>query len=210
MTQTTSTAAADLSYLRDLAKAGQEAPLMAGPYLVAGGGWFAAASLSQWPVVRNLLGLGPTQATLLWLVAGVAFAVHLAYLIAQDRGRVETVRNQAVNSVWTGVGFAIFAFWVGVTILAVRQRDFALINTILLQVLSLYGAAWVLAARMTGRGWMRVNAFFAFLTVPVLGLLMGTGQEYLAYAIALLLTAVVPGLRLNREARALDLSRSRA
>lgn len=37
----------DLSFLRTLAERGLDAPLMAGPYLIAGGSWFAAASLVQ-------------------------------------------------------------------------------------------------------------------------------------------------------------------
>jgi hypothetical protein len=48
---------------------------------------------------------------------------------------------------------------------------------------------------------MKANAFFALLTVPVLGFFVGTGHEYLVYAIALLLTAVVPGVRLSRLAQ---------
>jgi hypothetical protein len=48
---------------------------------------------------------------------------------------------------------------------------------------------------------MKANAFFAMLTVPVLGLFVGTGDEYLIYAIALVLTAVVPGVRLSRQAQ---------
>ena len=37
----------DLSFLRTLAERGLDTPLMAGPYLIAGGSWFAAASLIQ-------------------------------------------------------------------------------------------------------------------------------------------------------------------
>jgi len=48
----------DLSYLRNLAESGRDAPLIAGPYLIAAGSWFAAASLAQWPVVLELLQLG--------------------------------------------------------------------------------------------------------------------------------------------------------
>jgi hypothetical protein len=50
----------------------------------------------------------------------------------------------------------------------------------------------------------------ALLTVPVLGALVGTGQEYLAYAIALVLTAIVPGLRIMRESRLVEPSPNRS
>lgn len=194
--------AADLAYLRGLAAAGQDAPLMAGPYLVAGGSWFAAASLVQWVTLRELVGLSQSSAILAWLIAAAGFAVHLAVLVRRDRAKVENTNNRAINSVWTGIGFSIFAFWLGVTIIAYRTGEMVVLNSISLYVIGAYGVGWILAAAMTGRDWMRVNGIFALITVPVLGALVGTGQEYLAYAIALVLTAVVPGIRIMREAAA--------
>lgn len=192
--------AADLSYLRSLAAAGQDAPLMAGPYLVAGGGWFAAASLVQWFPVRDLLGLGPQQAVLAWLVAAAGFAVHLTVLLRRDRARAENHSNRAINAVWSGIGFAIFAFWLGIALMSWRRGDAFLMNSISLQVLSLYAVGWIVAAAMTGQRWMRSNAMIALAAVPMLGLLVGTGHEYIVYAIALVLTAVRPGHRLMRAA----------
>jgi hypothetical protein len=211
MTQdATPSAAADLSYLRNLATAGQNAPLMAGPYLVAGGAWFAAASLLQWPVIRDVLGLDAGQAVLAWLLAAAGFAVHLTVLLRRDRGRAENTSNRAVNAVWSGIGWCIFAFWVGAAIMSYRKGDAFLMNAISLHVLAVYGVGWTVAAVMTGRGWMQFNAAMALLTVPVLGALVGTGQEYLAYAIALVLTAIVPGLRIMRESRLVEPSPNRS
>ena len=192
----------DLAYLRQLATAGQDTPLMAGPYLVVGGGWFAAASLVQWVVVRDLLGLTQQTATLAWLLAAVGFAISLVFLVRRDRAKVESSRNLAINSVWTGIGYSIFAVWLGVTIMAYRHDNYFVLNSISLYVLGAYGIGWTLAAAVTGRAWMHVVAIFTFLTVPVLGALVGTGQEYLAYALALVFTAVIPGVRLMRESAA--------
>lgn len=194
--------ASDLAYLRALAAAGKEAPLMAGPYLIAGGGWFAAASLIQWPVIRDLIGLSQSEALIGWLLAAAGFAVNLTVLVRRDRSKVENNANRAVNTVWTAIGFGIFAFWLGVAIMAYRSGNAFVMNSIALHVLSVYGVGWAVASAVTGRGWMQFNAMMALLTVPVLGLLTGTGDEFLAYAIALVLTAVVPGVRLVREARA--------
>jgi hypothetical protein len=201
MTNTTHTAEENLAFLRQLAHAGQEAPLMAGPYLIAGGAWFGAASIVQWPLLRNLLGLSFGQATLAWLVAAAGFAIHLALLIRRDRHKVENSTNRVVNAAWTGVGLGIFAFWLGVAAMAWQRSDGFVMNTISLQVLTVYGIAWIIAGAATGQGWMKANAFFALLTVPVLGMFVGTGHEYLIYAIALVLTAIVPGVRLSRLAQ---------
>ena len=204
MTQDTSplppSAPVDLSYLRTLADAGRDAPLMAGPYLTAGGGWFGAASLAQWPALRDLLGLDAQHAVLAWLLGTAGFAITLAVLIRRDRGKSENYSNRAINSVWMGIGYASLAFWIGVAVMAYQRDDFFLLNTISLQVLSLYAVGWVVAAAMTQQGWMRLNALMTFITVPVLGACVGTGQEYLVFAIALLLTAFLPGVRLMRAA----------
>jgi hypothetical protein len=201
MTNTTHTAEENLAFLRQLAHAGQDAPLMAGPYLIAGGAWFGAASIVQWPLLRNLLGLSFGQATLAWLVAAAGFAIHLALLIRRDRHKVENSANRVVNAAWMGVGLGIFAFWLGVAAMAWQRSDGFVMNTISLQVLTVYGIAWIIAGAATGQGWMKANAFFALLTVPVLGMFVGTGHEYLIYAIALVLTAIVPGVRLTRLAQ---------
>ncbi|MFM8517178.1 MAG: hypothetical protein ACKODA_04760 [Nevskiaceae bacterium] len=138
---------------------------------------------------------------LAWLLAAAGFALHLTLLIRRDRNKVENSANLAVNATWLGVGFGIFAFWLGVAAMAYQRGDGFVMNTIPLQVLSVYGIAWTIAAAVTGHRWMKANAFFALLTVPVLGLFVGTGHEYLIYAIALALTAVVPGVRLVRLAQ---------
>jgi hypothetical protein len=200
MTNTTKTAEEDLAFLRQLAHAGQQAPLMAGPYLIAGGAWFSAASIVQWPLLRNLLGLTFEQAILAWLVGAAGFAIHLALLVRRDRHRVANSANRVVNAAWMGVGLGIFAFWLGVAAMAWQRSDAFLMNTISLQVLTVYGIAWIIAGTATGQGWMKATAFFALLTAPVLGMFVGTGQEYLIYAIALVLTAIVPGVRLSRQA----------
>lgn len=201
MTEVSHTPEENLAFLRQLATAGKDAPLMAGPYLIAGGGWFGAASLIQWPPLRELLGLDFGQAMLAWLLAAAGFALHLTLLIRRDRNKVENSANRTVNAAWSGVGFGIFAFWLGVAAMAYQRGDGFVMNTISLQVLSVYGIAWTIAAAVTGHGWMKANAVFALLTVPVLGLFVGTGHEYLIYAIALALTAVVPGVRLVRLAQ---------
>jgi len=201
MSEVSHTPEENLAFLRQLATAGKDAPLMAGPYLIAGGGWFGAASLIQWPPLRELLGLDFGQAMLAWLLAAAGFALHLTLLIRRDRNKVENSANRTVNAAWSGVGFGIFAFGLGVAAMAYQRGDGFVVNTIPLQVLSVYGIAWTIAAAVTGHGWMKANAVFALLTVPVLGLFVGTGHEYLIYAIALALTAVVPGVRLVRLAQ---------
>jgi hypothetical protein len=45
----------DLAFLRDLAESGRDAPFGGGDYLIAGGGWFALASLIIWAGAQGAL-----------------------------------------------------------------------------------------------------------------------------------------------------------
>jgi hypothetical protein len=125
----------------------------------------------------------------------------LFVLIRRDHHKVENSVNRVVNASWMGVGLGIFAFGLGVAAVAWQRGDAFVMSTISLQVLSVYGIAWMIAGAAAGQDWMKANAFFALLTVPVLGLFAGTGHDYLVYAIALVLLAVVPGVRLSQQAQ---------
>lgn len=206
MSESTRTAPAsspadDLAFLRALAESARDVPFSGGDYFIAGGAWFALASLVVWFGSQGLFGLSLPSAHLAFGIGGLGFAATLTYLLRRDRGQVETAGNRALGVAWTAIGWSIFAFVIGVALIAYRGQPVAL-ATISLFVVSVYGIGWALAAAVTRQGWMRATAGFTFLTVPVLGALVGTGHDYLAYAIALVLIAVVPGFRLRAAARA--------
>lgn len=193
-------AAEDLAFLRDLAEAARNTPFRGGDYLIAAGGWFALASLVVWLGALGVLGPSRSLAYFAFPICGLGFAATLAYLLRRDRGRVETAANRALGMAWAAIGWSILAFCTGAAVMAYRGQPFAL-NTITMFVVSVYGIGWALAATITRQGWMSVTAFFTFLTVPVFGALVGSGQEFLAYAMTLVLIAVIPGLHLRAAAR---------
>lgn len=196
----TDTTTRDLDYLRRLTEAGRHAPLSAGPYLIAGGGWFGFASL-----IMGLLELAgnPARGNLpgaVFLAAALGFGLHLAYLIGRDRGQTETHSNAAINAAWTAAGFGIFAFWIAATIVAVRHQSGFFMNSIPLLVLAVYGIAWWVAAVVSQQAWMKSVVAATYLGLLVVALAIGSRYVWLAYALALLGTALLPGLRLVRTA----------
>ena len=193
-------AAEDLAFLRDLAEAARNTPFRGGDYLIAAGGWFALASLVVWLGAQGVLGPSRSLAYFAFPICGLGFAGTVAYLLRRDRGRVETAANRALGMAWAAIGWSILVFCTGAAVMAYRGQPFVL-NTITMFVVSVYGIGWALAATITRQGWMSVTAFFTFLTVPVFGALVGSGQEFLAYAITLVLIAVIPGLHLRAAAR---------
>lgn len=200
MTATIDSTTHDLDYLRRLAEAGRNAPLSAGPYLVAGGGWFGFSSL-----LMGLLEIAGSPSRGNWvgavfLAAAVGFGLHLAYLVRRDRGSAQTHSNAAINAAWTAAGFGIFAFWIAATIVALRHQTGFFMNSMPLLVLAVYGIAWWVAAAVSQQAWMKNVVAATYVGLLVVALAIGTRYVWLAYAVALLGTAWVPGLKLVRVA----------
>lgn len=194
-----SSIADDMRYLRELAEAGKTAPLEIGPYLIAGGAWFAGASF--------LLGLGQqgwlpvTEAWIPWtfLAAALASAIHLGLLFSVHRNVVEQGRNRFINTAWQAAGFGILAFCIAVTLLTLRSQQPVVLSTISLVVLSIYGLIWWMCASLTGYRWMRNVAILSFFSAMVVAWFANTPFVWLAYSLALVLSALLPGIYIVRS-----------
>jgi hypothetical protein len=198
----TVSSAEDLSFLRSLAEAGRDAPLTAGPYLLAGGGWFGVASLLIGLHDMGFLALPGNAIVALMLGATAGFAVTLYLLIRRDSRHVPNTANRVVGAAWGAAGFGIFAFFIAVAIVAARSGNGFIMNSIALAVLTLYGSAWQLTGTVTGQRWMTGVTVLTFASLLIVAAAVGTPYAWIAYAAALALSAVVPGLYLMRLAQA--------
>ena len=192
----------DLSFLRNLAEAGQDAPLTMGPYLIAGGGWFGLASLV---IGLTQIGAIPSGANaVVWqsmLIAFVGFAVTLFLLIRRERGRVQNTTNNTLRAAWSAVGWGIFLFAVAIFIVAAKTGEGYLLNSISLVVLTLYAVAWKLSAAVSRKTWMNAIVFLTVVSLLIVAVTIGSKFSWLAYAAALILSAVLPGFYLVSLAR---------
>ena len=192
----------DLSFLRNLAEAGQDAPLTMGPYLIAGGGWFGLASLV---IGLTQIGAIPSGANaVVWqsmLIAFVGFAVTLFLLIRRERGRVQNTTNNTLGAAWSAVGWGIFLFAVAIFIVAAKTGEGYLLNSISLVVLTLYAVAWKLSAAVSRKTWMNAIVFLTVVSLLIVAVTIGSKFSWLAYAAALILSAVLPGFYLVSLAR---------
>ena len=192
----------DLSFLRNLAEAGQDAPLTMGPYLIAGGGWFGLASLV---IGLAQIGVIPSGVNaVLWqsmLIAFVGFAVTLFFLIRRERGRVQNTTNNTLGAAWSAVGWGIFLFAVAIFIVAAKTGEGYLLNSISLVVLTLYAVAWKLSAAVSRKTWMNAIVFLTVVSLLIVAASIGSMFSWLAYAAALILSAVLPGFYLVSLAR---------
>lgn len=194
--------AEDVAFLRGMAEAGRQAPPDGGPYLVAGGGWFALASLAIGLGDAGLIPASPSLPLVAMLAAMAGFAVSIVLLLRRDSGKVQNDANRFVGAAWSAVGISIFFFWVAVMLVAARTGNGAILDSISLMVLAAYGAAWKLTGEVFGKGLSNAVTGRCFASMVVVALAVGTPWVWLAYAAALVLCAVLPGLALMRKARA--------
>ncbi len=190
----------DLDYMKALARDGRQAPILGGVMLLVAGIDFAAASFVQYAAIKGLIGIGPNLASLAWLVAMAIFGVALILTKRRTAGQpgAAAVTNRAVQAVWMGSGWAIFA--VALAIVAMSLRMNSAVPTMFFApfILAVYGISWTVAAVMSRKTWIWVVALSCYAGTVAMGLLAGTAEQMLAYGIALLLLAAAPGVVLMR------------
>lgn len=191
----------DIAFMRDLAHEGGNTPLLFGGVMVAAGAIFGIASVGHWLIATGVLRLAPWWFMVNWLVAAGVFGLVCTRVVrrAGTRHGSNSSANRATGAAWSGVGFAIFASWVGLVAMAVTTGDWRVMNAFPVLILALYGAAWFVAGEMSRQGWLKLVALASFVAAVALGALAASPHLMLAYAACLLLLAVGPGMALIRR-----------
>lgn len=191
----------DIAYMRALAHEGRHAPLLAGPVLVTAAIVFGAANLGQWAIQAGVVVLGPWAPLWLWIGAGVVFGGALTMLIGRMRGKpgFNSSGNKAVGAAWSGMGYGVFATWLGLVALSVRTGDWSWMMVMPTVVLVAYGAAWMVGAAMTHARWMNATAILAYAGAVAVAWFADRAAIYLVFTAVLVGVALIPGLILMRQ-----------
>lgn len=161
----------------------------AGRVLLLAGLTFGAANLLQWGVMSGALDWHPAVLALSWPVAVGAFLIGVARL-----RRVGGEAGQRVGG-WSRIAIMILiGSALALAGLSVVTGDWELMRWTSAVGLTLYGVAWTVAAARTGSINMVAMAAVAFVGVAAMALRFGTPDQYLIYACALALAALLPGL----------------
>ena len=206
MTENADDPAADIAWMRRLAEEGAEAPMQGASILMSAGLIYGSASLFHWAQVSGLL---PTNGPVIgigWLAATGLFLLVLAVILARlkRRGGVVTAGNRATGTVWSSLSWGIFALSGAMAALIWRTGDqggliaVALVPSV---IMVFYGIGWAVSAEMHRSRALWGLAAGSFVAAPLLALLTGQNEQYLAYAAALFLLMALPGFLLMRAAR---------
>ena len=115
-----------------------------------------------------------------------------------------TSGNRASSTVWSALGWGIFAMFASLAALGYQLGEDAILlgaGLIPSIVMVFYGIGWAVTAAMYRSRMLWGLAIGSFLAAPLLASLTGLDEQYLAYAAALFLLMALPGWMLMRQAR---------
>jgi hypothetical protein len=161
----------------------------AGRVLALAGVAFGAANLIQCGVMSGALGWHPAVLGFSWPIAVGAFLVGVFRLRRAGGQAGRRVGGWSRIVILVHIGAALLLAG-----LSAVTGDWELMRWTSAVGLALYGLAWAIAAARTATANMAAMAAVAFAGVAGIALRFGTADQYLIYACALALVALIPGL----------------
>lgn len=206
MTHDSDNAPADIAWLRQLAEENGTGPMRGASILLAAGLVYGLTSLLHWSHMVGLIPPAFAAAGIEWMIATGVFLVICFTLIYRLRrgGGVRTGAQRAIGTIWSSVGWGIFALFAAMSVVSARlgpdqnSMMFWLVPSI---IMVFYGMGWAVTAAMLKSRPLLLLAVGSFVSAPLMGLFAGSASIYLAYAAALFLLMAVPGFLLMRQAK---------
>lgn len=190
---------AEITYLKDMAEAGQTAPLLGGRFSIWWGGLTSLTMLIHWAIMSSRLPLGGESLLPLWLGYMVIGSIGTFVLARsmKDKPGQGSVGNRLQPAIWQSIGGTILVYFLAILIGVLTDLlPNALFNSILPVALLGYGAAWLTTARMVQSWQLAIPGLIALLGAFASTLFMMTAEVYLIAAIAFFLSTAVPGFLL--------------
>lgn len=188
----------DLNYVTNLAKAGQEAPLVGGPIGLMWGLLLTVTLASHWGFVSGKLPFENWYLLFLWIsfsLMGVVGSAILSRTLAQKAG-VSSVANQVEQSVWIMFSIMLGCFWLGIIIsMLIGVGTPAMFDFVVIAGFGGQGLAYGVTARMSHHKWLTYPSGAAFIASVVCLSFFGQPDLYLVAAVTTVFTVVMPSLK---------------
>ena len=191
----------DLAYVRDLAEAGQQAPLLGGRFLAFWGLLTTIAYFLHFAIAANLFGWPEVAYAWVWggfMVAGLSGQALLGYTIRNKPGS-QSVGNRSEATVWMAGGFALFAYFGALIAKSLLSGAPAPgFETSLPIVFAVYGTALMTSGMMGQVRTLTYAGIGAFAMVALAIWFEGTELTWAVASFGAFLTVLLPGLVLMR------------
>lgn len=192
----------DLAYVRDLAEAGQQAPLLGGRFLVFWGMLTTAGYFLHFSIASGLFGWPDIAYGWVWgsfIVIGVIGQFVLARTIRNKPGG-NSVGNRAEANVWMAGGFALFAYFGTLIAKSIMVGGPVTgFETSLPIVFAIYGTGLMTSGVMSNTKPLSYAGFGAFAMIAAALWFEGTSAIWAVASLGAFLTVLLPGLVLMRN-----------
>jgi len=191
----------DLAYVRDLAEAGEQAPLLGGRFLTMWGALVSTAYFLHYATTANLFGWSDMAFAWIWgsfMVLGLSGQALLVRSIRNKPGG-SSVGNRSEATVWMAGGFALFAYFIALIAKSFQTGTTAPgFESSLPIVFAIYGVGLITTGIM-GKAKVQTFAGFGALAMIVLAVWFdGSTEIWAVAALGAFLTVLVPGLIMVR------------
>ncbi len=193
----------DLAYVRDLAEAGQSAPLLGGRFLAWWGGLVTLAYIGHYMIAAEIIGTGPVGFAYLWIAfaaIGVGGYLLLIKSMSGDKPGASSVGNRVEGNVWMIGGFALAANFITLAVKSVVTGEAAAeFSTSVPLVFSVYAIGLFTSGAIAGNQILKNAGYGALAMIALAIWFSGTNQVWAVAAIAAFLTVFIPGVFLLRQ-----------
>ncbi|MEM9572692.1 MAG: hypothetical protein AAF996_14590 [Pseudomonadota bacterium] len=192
----------DIAYVRDLAEAGQKAPLLGGRFLVFWGALTTTAYFLHYAIAAGLYGWPDIAYAWVWgcfIASGILGQALLVYTIRNKPGG-NSAGNRAEATVWMAGGFALFAYF-GTLIaksLATGEPVPGFESSLPL-VFAIYGTGLITSGVMANTKALTYAGAGAFAMIAAAIWFDGTTEIWAVASLGMFLTVLLPGLVLIRN-----------
>ena len=188
----------DLNYATDLAKSGQEAPLVGGPFGLMWGVLLSATLTCHWAIVSGTLNVSFNHLWMLWIGSVIAGSIGSAILgiKAKTKPANSSTANKVEQSIWQLFSVMLGTAWVGIVIgMTFGSGTPQLFDVIVAMGFGGQGLAYAHTARMSHNKWLIYPGIASFLACTISMALYGQVALYLFAGVASLFTVVLPSLK---------------
>lgn len=190
----------DIAFLRTMAEAGRDRPMVGASILAMAGVVFGLAAVATWALSQLQVIEGR------WVPSAVmfpAFAIYMVGLIVLLRRIPKSVGAMpaATGVVWSSVGWAIFVLFIVLAIAGYRMGRPDMLFVFPGILLTLYGSAWMVAAILLRQRWLYAVGTGSFLMAAASAWVVGQPVMWLVFGLSLLGLLAAPGFVLMRQAQ---------
>jgi hypothetical protein len=198
----TGTLSTDLAYVRDLAEAGRNAPLLGGRFLAWWGGLMTVAYVGHFLIATESIGIGPESLWLWWIPISLLGGAGQFVLQHFNRSKpgVSSTGNRVQAIVWMSAGFVLFAFFMGVIgRVLFFDGGYEGFYWSVPMVIGLYGLGQYVTGLIAENGALKFAGLAAFGGTTAAAILSHTEYVWLVGAAVAFFAVFVPGLMLMRR-----------